>query len=209
MLSSFRTLGATAALLLGVSATASAFDGQVQGFLLGAGIGPAFLTSQTYEISGGSRSISEDLKTEGLPIQFNWLIGGAWDNQDALFYNGHVSYYTLEDDDKLSATSRGMLSYRRYFLPEGPTAYAEAGAGVGVFINPDLDEPFLGSALQVAGGYMFRSHFSVEVGLDWSSVDYKHDGYAVSSSGMNFSTVTIKENISLTSLYVTINALAF
>lgn len=187
--------------------SASAFDGQVKGFLLGAGIGPMFTTSHSFEFKAGDESNSDDLKTEGMPIQLNWLIGGAWDNQNALFYNAHVSYYTIKEDDNLSYTSRGLLSYRRYFAPEGPSGYAEIGGGVAIFNNPDLDEPYIGGALSVGGGYMFKPHYSVEVGLDWSSVAFKEDYEGIENG--DFTTITATRTIDLTAIYVTINALAF
>lgn len=198
---------AAAFALASTAVPASAFDGQVQGFLLGAGIGPTFLTSHTFEFEAGDETFDDDLKTEGMPIQFNWLIGGAWDNQSALFYSGHASYYTIKEDDNLSYTSRGLLTYRRYFKPEGPSPYAEIGGGVAVFNNPDLDEPYIGGAFSVGGGYMFKPHYAVEFGLDWSSVALKEDfeGY----ENGDFHTITATRTIDLTSIYVTINALAF
>lgn len=190
---------AAASALLLASSPASAFDGQIEGFLLGAGIGPAILANHSVEWEVDGDSDDEDLKVEGLPVQFNWLIGGAWDNQNALFYNGHISYYTLKDDDNLSAMSRGLLTYRRYFQPEIKGPYAEVGAGVSVFLNKDLKEDYIGGAFGAAFGYQFHPHFSVEAGLDYANPSHSESVY-----GMD-----VSETVKLTSLYVTINALAF
>lgn len=190
------SLAACAAGTLLLASAASAFDGNIQGFLLGAGIGPTFISTHEVEVSDGSRSASADLETEGTPIQFNWMIGGAWNPQNAMFYNNHISYYTFEGDDKTAFTSRGMLGYRHYMLPEGPSAYFEAGLGVAVFSHPEMDDAYVGSAFGIAGGYMFSPHYSVELGLDISNTE--------STANLFYD-----ETVKLTSFYLSINALAF
>lgn len=193
------SLAACAAGVLAFASAPNAFDGNIQGFILGAGIGPTFINSHEIEAKADDESESMDLETEGMPIQFNWLIGGAWDPQNALFFNNHISYYTIEDDDNTSFMSRGMLGYRHYFVPAGPGGYIEASVGVAVFQNPDLEEDFSGPSFGVAGGYMFSPHYSVEVGLDISEAEHSEDVYGTDVS------LAFK----MTSLYISINALAF
>ena len=140
-------------LLVLMSSTAFAFDGNRKGFVLGGGIGFAPQGKWTFDALG----IDED----GAGLGLNLIIGGAFTEHDMLVYEGNVMGYTSDLFNKTISQGFNGASWYHYFGKTGRSLYSTLGLGFYVFDVEDLDSNDPGFGLLLGGGYEFAKHWQV------------------------------------------------
>jgi len=154
-------------MLIGISGSAFAWDGERQGFLLGLGIG-LDATNNNPEYG--------DSKTEvGLGTDFK--LGYAFTNQLMLLYTNKVGWLSI--DSVIVTDGLSALGMNYYLDPKAPSFFF--GGGLGVALR---DAPFEEDAVNSTGfgfyaetGYEFARHWNVALTLrygnpksdDWST----------------------------------------
>lgn len=157
---------------LALGSTAQAFDGQRQGFILGAGIGTG-LCSYTQEISGWGLSETSDRETE-LGIMSDFKIGYAPNDLVQVYWVSKVSWFGMENalgDDVTIATGVAGLGMTYFFQPAAPSAFISGGIGYSSWTAPfesDVDA-WYGLGLSVGAGYEFSPHWCIEGSMCWGN----------------------------------------
>lgn len=181
-------------MVLILSASVLGFDGQRKGFVLGGGLG--FTPAATWEADidfYGTGVGSVDESGAGVAVQF--VIGGAFDEQNMLVYEGNVVGYNSDLFDESIAQGFNGAAWYHYFGPTGKSFFTTLGLGLCYFKVGDFDATTPGGALLLGGGYEFAKHWQVggyvsfgkttdeEFGLNG---DFKHSHISVLVSGVAF-----------------------
>ena len=187
-----------ACLILGIAASASAFDGQRKGFILGGGLGfglPSF--TQTVEAMGEKETSDRENKAA---LQTNFMIGLGATEQVLIYYSNRVSWFGIENvfgDNVTIMDGLGGVSVAYYFQPTAPSPFILGTVGLSIWDAPfeEGSEAWYGGGFGIGGGYEFSRHYFVEADLMWGKPSKEEGGIDASSNAL-----TIR---------VTINALAF
>jgi hypothetical protein len=164
-----RIVGALLVVLaLGCTESASAFDGQRQGFLLGFGVG------------AGSYKIEDRDSKAGLVTDLK--IGYGFTDQFQLFYTNKVTWRSADDWDGDGLILHGLtgIGANYYFRPAAPSFFVGGGLGLAShgFISTDSDvdsESDSGFGFYLGGGFEFARHLNVEFSVLWDTIDYGYD----------------------------------
>ena len=167
-------LGVMVVALLVSASSASAFDGERRGFILGFGIGGG-LTSFTQELSGFGAGIDATSERENKgAFATDFRIGGGFSNQFLLYYVSRVSWFNITnvfDNSVTIASGVGGLGVTWYTASAGPSWFVSGLLGFAnwsaVFENDSGGQN--GFGVSGGGGYEFSSHWSIEASLSWSS----------------------------------------
>jgi len=185
-----------------LTSTLFAFDGNRQGFILGFGGGVASLTSNK------EYSESDFNSTEGqLPFITNFKIGGGLNEQILIYWSSKVNWFSRDEDDNETWISGiGALSGTYYFKPDIKSYFLSGGIGYATYQmftsdSEDLEENTydMGLALFFGGGYEFKKHLNIEAGICRGSTSKENSGYWTDEK------ITYKN----TTFFITINALAY
>lgn len=163
MISSLVKLTA-AAMLCGVSFSASAFDNSRQGFFFSVGGGVHGISAENNSGFGTDQSESAG----GFATSFK--IGGGISEQFSLYYIRNASWFKSQVDSSSSYTVLAGISGiggSYYLQPSSPSAYVMGAIGIG-----DYDAPFatnidleVGGALLFGAGYEFSKHKMLEASM--------------------------------------------
>lgn len=183
MISRKTIIGAAVLLVFGMASSASAWDGQRKGFILGIGIGIGGVTDiQTVD--------GEDLlrRYTGAGVS-NAKIGGAFNNRFLLYFCSMDSWFRTidyEGDSVLVRTDLAAVGASYYLKPEFPSYYLSGALGTVTWNYPwdramsfdeeDGEDVWRGIGILVGGGYEFRKYFSVEANLKWEAVWGEYEG---------------------------------
>jgi hypothetical protein len=151
--------------------SASAFDGQRHGFMLGIGLGAGF-SSFTQEIESPIGNGSGSDSKGGLATEFR--IGGGIGNQFFLYYSNKVNWFSIENvnNDKVTiADGVGSVAGQYFFKPESPSGFVSGGLGIGGWSTPmeSNSSSLSGFGMFAGGGYEFSHLWSVEGSLSYAS----------------------------------------
>jgi hypothetical protein len=187
-----------ACLTLGIATSASAFDGQRKGFILGGGIGPG-LTSYTQTIETPLGDTTSDRENK-FGLQTNFVIGLGVTEQVLVYYSNRVSWFSFENalgNNVTITNGLGGVCVAYYFQPVAPSPYINGTLGLSMWDAPFEEgaEAWYGFGVGIGGGYEFARHYSVEADLFWGKPGKEESGIKASSNAL-----TIR---------VTINALAY
>jgi len=167
----FMSLFTPALLLLCLfTGSASGFDGQRKGFILGGGVGLG-MTSVKQSIDDGVSVTTGESETKfafGTDFRIGWGIDSLWE----VFYFNDLSWFTAENifGNKITfATGVGGIGVRRYFGPPGAAPFVTAGVGLSTWDTPfeEGGKAWWGVGVMAGGGYEFSPHWSVEANLSY------------------------------------------
>lgn len=184
------TVSVTCIMLL-MAASASAFDGQRKGFILGFGLGPGVdMHKQNASVSiMGMNLLDQDFVDESkFAFMTDFKLGYAPSNQLIIYYDNKVSWFKADwgEDMQIDIVSGGVnvLGYSDVMILSGLT-----GFGASYFLAPQAPSPFftggvglassmafesgasarIGFGFFVGGGYEFSPHWSVEGDICYGS----------------------------------------
>lgn len=189
---SYRLLVLVIVILLLVTASSQAFDGQRKGFVMGSGLGFG-ITRISSETLGLSQSTSR------VAPGFGGHIGYAPDNRTVililpprsvltymdLIADKYDSYFEAMDEGGLKGvaavivapvvlpflwlggahTTLGMIGVRYYFKDQAPSYFVEGVVGPAIIPNEFQEETDGGFGFSLSGGYEFKPHYSVRCDL--------------------------------------------
>jgi hypothetical protein len=173
-----------ALIILTVSSSANAWDGERQGFLLGIGFGGGFdsYTGIQYDPVGPE---SEDNST--FAFAASPRIGYAINNRVAFYYSRHPLVFSVENEAKkdltiFSCTEALLVHY--YLANSSPSIYFGVGAGVGYFfenVTSNYSEDSL-KGIGVIGTVGFEpiKHVSAELSLHYKSPQQDASDFGIS-----------------------------
>ena len=183
------TLALIMVLVLAVSA--SAFDGNRKGFVLGGGLGFGPVAKVSVDGFDG------DYDKSGLAT--NVLIGYAWDEQNMIVYMRDAIFYSEEFnsawDQKDIMLCQGFsgAAYYHYFGPVGKSAYLCGGLGFQDWtsLDSDFDSPDAGLGVLLGGGYEFARHVQIHSSLSFGktsegNADLNHTQFLITISAVAF-----------------------
>ncbi len=172
------------------------FDGMRKGFVLGGGLGFAPVANTSIEGIDG--------KYEKQGLGTNFLIGYAWDERnmivflrDAAFYSETVELTFMGElvfRDKISlAQGFAGVGYYHYFGPVGKSFFVTGGIGFQDWMSLDKnwEDPDVGGALLIGGGYEFARHWQVYGSLSFGKTsdiffEYEHAQMILTVSAVAF-----------------------
>jgi hypothetical protein len=140
-------------LIVLLSTSTFAFDGNRKGFVLGGGLGFALQGKYSFD--------AIDFEEDGSGLALNLVIGGAFDERNMLVYEGNVMGYTSDLFDRLITQGFNGASWYHYFGETGRSFYSTLGIGFYVFEMEDFDSNDPGFGLLLGGGYEFAKHWQV------------------------------------------------
>jgi len=171
------------AVLLASSTSASAFDNQLKGFILGVGVGGSW-TSYTQEITGLGPPITTD-RENSFGFATDFKIGAGLNDQWLIYYVNRGSWFSL--DNVLGETvtifnSVGLIG-ASYFVTPASNTYVMALVGMATWSAPFEDSSAqLGFGLGAGVGYEFKEHWAVETTLNWGLPEDSESGVKVSTN---------------------------
>ena len=160
------------ATLLTLSASAAAFDGQRQGFVLGGGLGLTPTAHWSTQYAG--REFSEDAVGWGEHV----LVGYGWDERNILGVEINIASYNSSVFGVDLVQGLVGLSWYHYFGKPGNSFFSVAGAGASrlvegfgtIYIDisfgespvkPPLPDGATGTGYLLGGGYEFYKHYQI------------------------------------------------
>jgi len=162
-------------LLLSLSFTASAlaWDGQRQGFILGAGAGPGFYSYTSKEESPEIITRNYD-RLISAGFQFNFKIGFAPTDRLLFHLTTKASVFGEEHTGKTTGITGLGADY--YLKPNPPSLYITGVAGLSWWGETLLAQQiiyestgFHGFGISGGFGYEFSQHLSAEFSLNWGN----------------------------------------
>lgn len=140
-------------LLIIMVSSASAFNGQRKGFVLGGGLGLA----PTVRYSLGSADNSEFGGAAHI------LLGYAWDEYNMIVYESNAAGAEVNNINY----GQGFAgpTWYHYFGPQGKSFFTVAGLGFYYFQVEGDDATDPGGGYMIGGGYEFSRHFQVAMYL--------------------------------------------
>ena len=176
--------------VLCMTGSSTAFDGQRKGFVLGGGLG--FSPEATYSVGldlGPFGTLTVDENGSGFGL--NLVIGGAFNEQNMLVYEGNVAGWKSDIlNDNISQGFNGAAWYH-YFGPLGKSAFTVAGIGAYVFQAENYEDNDPGLGILLGGGYEFSKHWQIGGYYSFgktsdSGVDFDHHHLNILVSGIAF-----------------------
>lgn len=151
--------------------SASAFDDERRGFILGlgAGFGSA---KQTVTASAGGLSVDASTSTGGFATDFR--IGGGINDQFLLYWTGQQVFFS--EFDELWAQGISGLGAAYFLEPTAPSLFFEAVLGVGGLIWVKEFEADTGFGFSIGAGYEFSPHWCLQASYFRANVG--SDSYA-------------------------------
>ncbi len=141
--------------------TASAFDGQRKGFVVGGGAG--FSPNASWKSDA-----PDNPKDNGAGFGVNVLVGYAWDRANIVALEGNVVAYDshIRGGDVRAYQGFRGISWYHYFGREGRSFFTVAGLGLYAFLYENFDNNNDATNDQgvgglVGGGYEFTRHLQV------------------------------------------------
>lgn len=168
-----------------LAATASGFNGQRRGFVLGGGLGIA--ADSKYEAD----VLDANWESNGAGLGASFVIGGCFDGMNMLVYEGNVTSWKDDLlDENISQGFNGAAWYHYYGQP-GKSAFTTAGLGFYVFQAEHYEDNDPGFGMLLGGGYEFARHWQVGGYLSFGStssagVNFNHHHISVLVSGIAF-----------------------
>ena len=177
-------------LTLLAASSASGFDGNRKGFVLGGGLGFAPVSSWSVDISPFFGPISSINET-GAGIGLNLIIGHAWDEQNMIVYEGNVTGWKSDFFDMTMSQGFNGGAWYHYFGIPGRSAFTTLGLGVYLFDGEDVTANDVGIGFLAGGGYEFARHWQVggyfSLGrTSDAGVDFDHYHLNILVSGVAF-----------------------
>jgi hypothetical protein len=178
-------------LLVGSSATVSAFDGQRQGFVLGGGLGiaPAITVSADLKMTlpgDGQLSIA-GLEDTRAGLGGNVFAGYAWDNRNMLVFE--INGAAFRDNDVTVSQSFNGLNWYHYFGQQGHSGFTVVGLGIYSFDTDETDPTDHGGGLLLGGGFEFAPHYQIGGYLSFGQTSYEESGVGIDLKHSTFSVV--------------------
>ncbi len=155
-------------MIISFATVSYAFDGNRQGFILGAGVGPG-LTSYNWEV-GNYKSDSENK----FSLITDFKIGYGPSNQLLIYWMSKVAWFSIEKgygESTIYLNGVAGLGLSYYLEPEGASPYLTGGIGYSSFGEPfeeNADAEY-GPGIALGAGYEFAKHWSIEGNFTWSS----------------------------------------
>jgi len=153
-----------ALLMFAVPMTASAFDGERQGFMLnlGAGFGQGKISWK-----GGS--------VDGTGICTDFKIGGGPSNQFLVYYTNRALWYSPDNSsvDLVNGMSAGGVTY--FLEPKAPSFFFSGALGIGVLTDSEVSDSESGFGLTVGIGYEIVRNFIVEFTYMYAGLSNDYD----------------------------------
>ncbi len=175
-------------LILCVTTVAQAFDGERQGFILGAGVG-AGLTSYTQTVSYGSLSETSN-RENAFGIMSDFKIGYAPSNVMEIYWMSKVSWFGMENalgGDVTIANGIGGLGVTYFFQPTAPSAFVSGGIGFSSWTAPFEEgaDAWYGVGASAGAGYEFAPHWYVEGNVCWGNPSTEEYGVDFSTNSLS------------------------
>jgi len=190
-----RSVIAAVVLFLAVG-SASAFDGQRKGFMLGGGIGFAPVASWDGEPVPVLFTEYDESK---VAFAANVIIGYGWDEFNLIAFEGNITSYNSDLANDLTLTQGfGGVAWYHYFGPKGRSFFTTTGLGVYTFKGELEIEDFKvegeadpGFGWLVGAGYEFASHWQIGAYLSMGKtsdpgIDYDHTHFSILVGGIAF-----------------------
>jgi hypothetical protein len=181
--------------------SASGFDGERKGFVLGGGLGFAPVAEWTRDY--GQYSNRDNQASLGLHI----IVGHAWDDHNMIVYEGNATAFRqreqdvipfpdeelpslLANDDVLGQGFNGAAWYHYYGEP-GRTMFSTVGFGLYVFDHDSRLDSDPGYGVLFGGGYEFSRHWQAGAYFSFGETEregeaYKHVHLNVLVTGIAF-----------------------
>ena len=182
----FRAVTALLVLIaIAVMATsATAFNGERKGFILGFGAGVSW-SSFKGEVEGFDLG---DTETK-FGIGTDFKIGAGINDQLLIYYVNRVAWLKSDNftsngdllEDITIASSVGLVGISYYFKTEAPAWYVVGAIGVSTWSAPleSNSEMFTGFGVTGGVGYEFTPHWSLEATVNWGKPTKTIIGYDV------------------------------
>lgn len=175
-------------LILCVTTVAQAFDGERQGFILGAGVG-AGLTSYTQTASYLSLSETSD-RENAFGIMSDFKIGYAPNDVMEIYWMSKVSWFGMENafgSDVTIANGIGGLGVTYFFQPTAPSAFVSGGIGFSSWMAPFEEgaEAWYGIGVSAGAGYEFTPHWYIEGNVCWGNPSTEEYGIDLSTNSLS------------------------
>ena len=172
-----------------MTASASGFDGNRKGFVLGGGLGFSPLAKYSFVDPIFNTGLTIEEEKTGVALQF--VIGYGWDEQNLIVYEGNVVGYCSDYINKSMAQGFNGASWFHYYGLPGKSIYTTVGLGFYVFDVEDFDANDPGIGVLLGVGYEFSKHwqFGCNLGFGKTSdhgVDFEHTHISVMFSGIAF-----------------------
>ena len=171
-------------LIVVMSSTAFAFDGDRKGFVLGGGLGFAPQAQWKFDLM--------DFEEDGSGLGLHIIIGGAFDERNMLVYEGNVVAYTSDLLDETISQGFNGAAWYHYYGKTGRSFFTTLGLGFYVF-DPggDFESNDPGFGMLLGGGYEFAKHWQVGVYYAFGSTsdagyDFSHQHFNLLISGVAF-----------------------
>lgn len=180
--------GAVLLLLIGTQ-SATAFDNQRSGFVLGFGVGPG-LVSYTQTIDREPQGSMTSDRQNDFALMTDFKIGGAPSNHTQVYWISRVSWFSLDNalNEKVTiANGFGGVGVSHFFHPRTPSMYLMFAAGFVTWATPFESESDTWTGLGVSGGlgYEFRQHWSVEWTAAWGKPDKSERDITASTNALS------------------------
>ena len=163
--------------------TASAFDDQREGFLVGIGAGASIVNTSLDVYDSYYGSFSSDESSFGLATSFK--LGYGFNNQFLLYYTNDVSWFGLKGTNDTFITGGSSIG-AMYYIDENSPIYLVGAIGIGSFSNFTNGGGETGSTFSIGGGYEVSPHVLLEATYQHVNVeDYYNDGYNYGSADVS------------------------
>jgi len=157
-----RTVILLVVLILMVASSASAFNGERKGFVLGGGLGFGPVAKVSIDDFP-----ADDYDKSGLAM--NFIIGYAWNEQNMIVFLRDAIIYS--EDFDLGTTTKSIslaqgfsgVGYYHYFGPVGKSFFITGGIGLQdwISLDEDVESNDVGAGLLLGAGYEFARHWQV------------------------------------------------
>ena len=157
------------------AASASAWDGERKGFILGIGVGSGYLSySQTME---GEKLGSDDVG----PFNTDFKIGYAPNNMFLIYWMSKVSWFGMENvygDNVTISNGVGCAGVSYYLNEFTPSPYLFCGIGYSTWDTPfeEDSKTWTGPGVSFGTGYEFSHHFNIEASVTYGKPSTKELG---------------------------------
>jgi hypothetical protein len=160
-------------LMISLTITSFAFDGQRQGFVMGIGGGPAFISYNEIEKAPEIETREYEAKNNA-GLKFHLKTGYSPSEQLSTYIKMEISYTNLSSDAKTTGLTGLGTDY--YLKPDSPSLYFTSLVGISwwneTLFGQYLLSPgdgFKGLGFEIGIGYEFKSHLSAELTFSWAN----------------------------------------
>jgi len=163
-------------IMLVLSSTAGAFDGDRKGFVMGGGLGfaPVAHWGTDALFSIGSLNLGVSVNEENIGLGLHIMAGYAWDEKNLIGFESNVVGYDSDLFNRSMAQGFNGAVWYHYYGNKGNAPFSTIGLGAYTFHPKDLEAADPGGGMLLGGGYEFTPHVQVAVYLGFGATELNH-----------------------------------